>query len=232
MHFRHSFIALVFLFFLCGTLYASPTFPPLTGRVVDDAHILSAATIQQLSQTLEDYEKNTTNQIVVYTAPNLQGYPIEEYGYELGRYWKIGQKDKNNGVILLVAPKEHKARIEVGYGLEPILTDAVSSMIIQDVVLPDFRQGHFEQGIVRGTQTIIEVLGGKKATTPHNKEDALPGWLMGVLLLLFLWFAIKHPFLAAMILSNSGSGSNSGGSNSGFGGGGGSFGGGGSSGSW
>jgi len=107
-------------------LFAAPTFPTLTGRVVDDANLLSPEDEQTLTQELKDLEDKSSDQLVVVTLPSLQGYEIEDYGYQLGRHWGIGTKELDNGVLLIVAPNERKVRIEVGYGLEPILTDALS----------------------------------------------------------------------------------------------------------
>src|SRR5262245_62283725 len=109
---------------------AEPNFPALTGRVVDDSKLPSAADEQALLADLEALEKKSSDQVVVVTIPSLQGYAIEDYGYQLGRNWGIGTKQLNNGVLLIVAPNEHKVRIEVGRGLEPTLTDALSKIII------------------------------------------------------------------------------------------------------
>ena len=135
-----------------------PKFPPLTGRVVDDAHLLSPQTAQKLTADLANLEAQTGHQLVVATIPDLQGYPIEDYGYQLGRTWGIGRKGRNDGAIFLVAPNERKVRIEVGYGLEPVLTDALSSVILQQKVLPRFREGRMEQGVVDGTEALIQQL--------------------------------------------------------------------------
>ncbi|NTS64764.1 TPM domain-containing protein [Sphingomonas sp. HHU CXW] len=137
---------------------AAQTFPKLTGRVVDAAHLLSPEQVQQLTQLSAGVEQASTRQLVVATTPDLQGYAIEDYGYRLGRAWGLGQKDANNGVILLVAPKERKVRIEVGYGLEPIVTDALSSVIINQTILPRFRDGDMAGGIVAGASAIAEQL--------------------------------------------------------------------------
>ncbi len=134
------------------------TFPALTGRVVDEARLLSPDRERQLTERLEALEAETTNQLVVVTVNDLQGYPIEDYGYQLGREWGIGQGETDNGVLLIVAPNERKVRIEVGYGLEPILTDALSARIIHEDILPDFRQAGFESGITRGVDAIINQL--------------------------------------------------------------------------
>jgi uncharacterized protein len=150
---------LIALLLLCyaGAAVAQ-TFPPLSGRVVDGAGVLSAAQVQQLTQLSKQVEQASTRQLVVATVPDLQGYPIEDYGYRLGRAWKIGQGEANNGVILLVAPKERKVRIEVGYGLEPIVTDALASVIVNQTILPRFRAGDMGGGIVAGAQAIGEQL--------------------------------------------------------------------------
>ncbi|MBO9714207.1 YgcG family protein [Sphingomonas sp.] len=140
---------------LAGPVQAQ-SFPPLSGRVVDAANLLDAGQKAQLTQLSEDVEKASGRQFVVATIPDLQDYPIEDYGYRLGRAWKIGQGEANNGIILIVAPKERKVRIEVGYGLEPIMTDALSSQIIQTVILPKFRDGDMPGGIVAGAQAIAE----------------------------------------------------------------------------
>ena len=134
------------------------TFPKLTGRVVDDAHLLTQQQVDQLTQLSQSVEQASSRQLVIATIPDLQGYPIEDYGYKLGRAWAIGQKEIDNGIILLVAPNERKVRIEVGYGLEPIMTDALSNMIIRDDILPKFRDGDMAGGIIAGAQAIADQL--------------------------------------------------------------------------
>ena len=124
--------------------------------VVDAANLLSAAQKAEITALAEDINMSTTRQFVVATIPDLQGYDIADYGYRLGRAWGIGQKDANNGILLIVAPNERKVRIEVGYGLEPIMTDAMSSSIIQDTILPRFRANDMPGGIVAGAQAIGE----------------------------------------------------------------------------
>ena len=124
--------------------------------MVDAAKLLSPEQVAQLTQLSAQVEQASTRQLVVATIPDLQGYPIEDYGYRLGRAWKIGQKDANNGIILIVAPNERKVRIEVGYGLEPIMTDALSSVIINDTILPKFKAGDMAGGIMDGAAAIAE----------------------------------------------------------------------------
>lgn len=139
-----------------GVPAGAQTFPPLTGRVVDDAHLLSGDQVAQLTARSTEIEKASSRQFVVATIPDLQGYPIEEYGYKLGRAWKIGQDEANNGIILIVAPKERKVRVEVGRGLEPVMTDALSSVIINQTILPRFKAGDMAGGIVAGADAIAE----------------------------------------------------------------------------
>ena len=137
--------------------WAAPSFPPPNGtHVVDEANILSPATEAKLNDELTALEDRTQHQVVVATVSSLQGLEIEDYGYQLGRTWGIGRKDVNDGVVLLVAPNERKVRIEVGYGLEPIMTDALSSQIINETIVPKFKAGDMPGGIVAGAQAIAE----------------------------------------------------------------------------
>ena len=139
---------------------AQPRFPELTGRIVDEAQLLSEADRQALTDELHALEEKSTDQLVVYTTRSLQGNPIEDFGYQLGRKWQIGQQGKNNGVLLIVAPNERKVRIEVGRGLEPQLTDLMSKLIIENAILPAFRRGDFAAGIKAGVRDIRDVLLG------------------------------------------------------------------------
>ncbi|HYE27700.1 MAG TPA: TPM domain-containing protein [Allosphingosinicella sp.] len=149
---------LLLLLVLAAAPAAAQTFPALTGRVVDAANIIPDADEAALTGRLSALQQASSRQLVVATVPDLQGYPIEDYGYQLGRHWGIGQKGANNGIILLVAPNERKVRIEVGYGLEPIMTDALSSQIIADQILPAFKKGDFPGGINAGADAIIAQL--------------------------------------------------------------------------
>lgn len=134
--------------------WADPTFPALTGRVVDEGRLLSPEAERAMTAKLEALEADTGAQLVVATISDLQGYEIEDYGYRLGRAWGIGPAQTDKGVLLIVAPKERKVRIEVGYGLEPVLTDALSSQIIQNDILPPFRDSGFERGLNAGVDAI------------------------------------------------------------------------------
>jgi len=151
-------LLLLLLLVITATPAAAQTFPPLAGRVVDQADLLSPEQEAELSRRLEALEQASRRQLVVATIADLEGYPIEDYGYRLGRHWGIGQSEANNGIILIVAPNERKVRIEVGYGLEPIVTDALSSQIIQNEVLPRFRQNDYPGGISAAADALIQQL--------------------------------------------------------------------------
>ncbi len=173
---------------------AAPTFPKLSGRVVDEANLLSPATEAALTQKLEALETATGRQLVVATLPSLQGYEIEEYGYQLGRAWKLGDEKNDDGAVLIVAPNERKVRIEVGYGLEPVLTDALSSVIIQSAILPRFKAGDMEGGVVAGTDALIQQLSlpdeaaqaQVAAATERPRAEGPPKWILVLLVFGFI----------------------------------------------
>lgn len=135
----------------------------LTGRVVDAAGIIDPAQLQQLTQKLADFEAKSSDQVVVVTVPSLNGEDIESYSNRLFRAWALGQKQENNGILLVVAPNDRKVRIEVGYGLEGTMTDALSSVIINGTIIPEFRSGNYSEGIVQGVDGILSVLSGDAA---------------------------------------------------------------------
>jgi uncharacterized protein len=166
---RYFAVLWLALFALASPLSAQ-TFPKLTGRVVDEAHILTPAEIADLTSKSEALEAKTGRQFVVATIPDLQGYPIEDYGYRLGRTWQIGQKGEDNGVILLVAPNDRKVRIEVGYGATAYVTDAMSSVIIRNSILPRFRLDppDYGGGIEAGADEIIKLT----SMSPSEAEQA------------------------------------------------------------
>src|SRR6266849_9760230 len=156
---RSAQALVVLVVLLCaGLAVCAVTFPRLTDRVVDEAHILSDREREALSSKLAELETKSGIQLVVATANSLQGQEIEPYANELFRTWKLGEKAKNNGVLLLIAPNERRVRIEVGYGLEGTLTDALSKVIITNAVAPRFKTGDFGGGVARGIDDIITVL--------------------------------------------------------------------------
>jgi uncharacterized protein len=241
---------------------AAQQFPDLSGRVVDAANILSPQTETELTARLEALETQSQRQVVVATIADLEGYDVADYGYQLGRAWGIGDKDRNDGVILLIAPNERRMRIEVGYGLEPVLTDALSAEIIRNEITPRFRDGDFDGGVTAGVEAIARQL-----TLPPEEAQAIAAsaaeqsegasaaplvifWVF-VLLVIFIimlsnrgggkrYNAKRRRGGSPVIIWGGGSpgwGSSSsswggGGGFGGFSGGGGSFGGGGASGGW
>jgi uncharacterized protein len=263
---RFGVIFGVFLSFVLGLdlvpVVAEPVFPELTGRVVDDANLLTYPEEVAITADLKALEDKVSDQVVVVTLPSLQGYTIEDFGYQLGRRWGIGTAQFDNGVILLVAPNERKVRIEVGRGLEGTLTDALSRLIIENAILPRFREGDFAGGIKDGVRDIILVLTGDAAEVEQRgkaRQDVDNPTLDWMLIILFLaiwlwiayniWRSARYARAAGrgpggvLIPSPGGSGggdwtsggggwSSGGGSGGGFSGGGGSFGGGGATGSW
>ncbi len=142
--------------------------PYLTGRVVDNAQILTDQTRRSLGETLKDHEAKTTNQVVVLTIPSLDGENIEDYSNRVFNEWKLGQKDKNNGILIVVVPGERRMRIEVGYGLEGTMTDLLAGRIIRDVMAPKFRDNDFDGGITEGTMTVLAVLEGGELALPES----------------------------------------------------------------
>ncbi|MBK1969437.1 YgcG family protein, partial [Brevundimonas diminuta] len=154
------------------SLAAEIKFPALSGRVVDDAQLLTPEQEQALTGKLATLEQQTGDQLVVVTLPSLQDQEIEDFGYQLGRHWGIGQKENDGGALLIVAPNERKVRIEVGYGLEGVLTDAYSSLIIRNDILPAFRQGDYAAGIIAGTDSIITQLTADPAEAQARAEEA------------------------------------------------------------
>ena len=175
---------------------AEPNFPELTGRVVDDAELLTYPEEVAITADLKALEDKSSDQVVVVTLPSLQGYTIEEFGYQLGRHWGIGTEKLNNGVILIVAPNERKVRIEVGTGLEGTLTDALSKIIIENSILPRFREGEFANGIKDGVRDIILVLTGdaaeveQRAKGRRDADNVVANWLTIIFwTLILLWIA-------------------------------------------
>ena len=173
-------IKLVISVLLFGILYADITFPKLTGRIVDAENIFSSQQEKTLSNILQTHENNTSNQIVIVTLKDFTGITIEEYAYQLGRHWAIGQKDINNGVILIISKNKQKVRIEVGYGLEGSLTDAKSSNIIQTMT-PYFKNNDFYNGTRQGVKKIISTI-NNEYQPEHRIQNTTSNHLLMLLL--------------------------------------------------
>ncbi len=227
-----------------------------TAPVVDAANIIDPAAEAELTAKLDAFEEKNQRQFVVTTIPDLQGYDIADYGYQLGRNWGLGDKERNDGIILIVAPNERKVRIEVGYGLEAVMPDGLAYDIIEGDILPRFRDGDMTGGIVAGADRIITQLElppeeavkvAQGATTRQSSKGGLPiGMIIfwGIIIVFFVLPMIgggkrgrryRRSGIGDVILwsalnsmANSGRGGGFGGGSGGFGGGGGFSGGGGS----
>ncbi len=214
-----AWIASLALSLLFGLAAFAANFPPLTGRVVDEAHILPASAVADLESKLADLESRSGIQLVVATVSSLDGQEIEPYANELFRTWKLGDKTKNNGALLLVAPNQKRVRIEVGYGLEGTLTDALSKVIIANAIAPRFKTGDFTGGITRGVDDIIIVLttdSSEWQQRPSLRVDSEPAsapvnWLVIVVIIAVSGLMIVSPafrwLVIGMLMSGRGGGS-------------------------
>lgn len=190
----------LFLVLLCtGFAFAQPSYPALTGRIVDNANLIGPEARARIEQKLEAHEKKTSDQVVIATLPSLQGLTIEEFANGLFRNWQLGAKSKNNGVLLLVAPNERKVRIEVGYGLEGALTDALSKVIITTAVAPKFKNGDFSGGIEGGVDAILSILAGDAEEWQRRAEirddESSFAEDLAVILVMFIIFILIVSFL-------------------------------------
>jgi len=241
--------ALLMLAALALPVSAAPEFPALSGRVVDNAELLTPAQEQAISERLAAEEQQSSNQIVVVTLADLQGYDIADYGVRLGREWGIGQEGTDNGALLLIAPNERRVRIEVGYGLEGALPDATASSIIRNDIQPAFRQGDFAGGINAALTSIFAAIQGEYQAPAGGGADrqsvsSLQALLYLIGLVVFTFFLSfgglgrkggrrgAGLMFLPMGMGGFGGGSGGGFGGGGFGGGGGGFGGGGASGGW
>ncbi len=197
---------LAFLLMCCALpAHADPAFPKLAGEpVVDAANLLDPAQEAALNAKLKGVQTTTRRQVAVATIPTLEGYDISDYGYRLGRAWGIGSDAKNDGVVLIVAPNERRTRIEVGYGLEPILTDAYSSVIINSLMIPRFKSGDYPGGIDAGVDEIIkqiqlppEEAAARAASAQARQSDSggIPG---GLIFWIFIFLFILLPLLRGL----------------------------------
>ncbi|MFH1800075.1 MAG: TPM domain-containing protein [Candidatus Omnitrophota bacterium] len=237
-----SFFTLLFFLGL-SALSALQVPPRADGYVTDRAGLLSPSARENLEAVLRTFNEKTSNQVVVATFPSLEGDSLEDFSMRLAEAWKAGQKRKDNGVIFLIFKNDRKIRIEVGYGLEGVLTDALSGQIISQVVAPYFRKGDYPGGILAGTDAIMKATRGefKGSGGSRNEKD---NWAAFFSFFVVIFFFLN--FLNFLIRSHydtgrrgsrhsgfwAGGGFSSGGGGGGFSGGGGGFGGGGASGGW
>jgi uncharacterized protein len=231
------------------------TFPALTGRVIDNAQMIDPITRTALEQKLQTYYLKSTDQVVIATINSLEGYEMADYANRLFRHWQLGQKGKNNGVLLLISKGDRKVRIEVGRGLEGILTDALSKYIIQGAIVPKFKAGDPSAGISLAIDSIISVLSGdaeelkRRSVRPDKSDEFDITTLIPIIIFIIIVIIMLRNMKSAHLRRNNpyapsnnwvvlptpssnwgGGGFSSG--DSGFSGGGGDSGGGGASGSW
>lgn len=239
---------IVWTFLLLATafsLYALDP-PPLKGRINDNADLLSPEEEQELSRYLQAVEEQSGAQIALLTIPSLEGDNLESFSYRTAKTWELGEADKDNGLLLLIALEERKIRIEVGYGLEGTVTDSLSGFIIRNHIAPHFKRGDYAAGISEGLHTLGSVITGELVIQPEEISDApgeelvqdLLNMFFGILFFFFFLFLRFRIFRSRRTgrgtLYSTGihSSHSSGFSSGGFSGGGGSFGGGGASGGW
>jgi uncharacterized protein len=168
---KKAIIFLVSFLILAGSFVNATEIPYLTGRVNDNAQILSENARKSLSEKLKDHEDKTTDQIAILTISSLEGESIEDYANNVFNEWKLGQKGKDNGILIVVVPGERKMRIEVGYGLESVIPDVLAGRIIRNIMAPKFREGDYDGGITDGTLAVISVLEGNDLPQNAVSED-------------------------------------------------------------
>ncbi len=232
--------------FLCFAI-AEPEIPLLKNRVTDNTKTFSSAQISELESRLKTYEDTTSNQIVILFIKTLDGHPLEDYSIQVVEKNKIGQINKDNGLLLLIVKDDRDMRIEVGYGLEGIVTDALSSSIIRNIIAPYFKAGNYYEGILAGIKTLQDAIAGEYQAEDELKSPEVS--IIPIIIFLLIIFILVPMFqrVGKKGWKYNGGGWNSGsrggwggfggfgggfGSGGGFSGGGGSFGGGGASGSW
>jgi len=246
--FPKLFLAGIFAFLSCLPALALVVPDRPSGRVTDRTGTLTRDQILRLEQKLAAFERETTNQIAVLLIPSLEGDSLEDFSIRLAEKWKIGQQGRNNGVILLIVKNDRKLRIEVGYGLEGALPDALAGTIMRNEISPRFREGQFYQGIDAGVNAVIAATKGEYKASPKKKGSQMEAWIPFLLAGAFLVFFMLAASRARRRQYHSGSsrgwtsgggfwygGSSGGGGgfdSGGFSGGGGDFGGGGASGTW
>jgi uncharacterized protein len=240
--------SLLFLLLLVIPVSAQKDVPSLKLWATDLTNTLSSEQLSQLNGRLKTFQDTTSNQLVVLMIPTLDDYPIEDYAYAVAKKNKIGTSENDNGALLFIAKEDRKLRIEVGYGLEGVIPDALASSIIRNVIVPHFKKDNYYAGISEGITAIIAAIGGEYIAEPAEENKKPGGGFFTLLMIIFflIMFFTRggRGGLGKMILlgglasggfrggSSWGGGRSSGGGFGGFSGGGGSFGGGGSSGSW
>lgn len=197
---RHIVAALIMSawWLATGSFHASAVeVPPLTGRIVDAAHVLPPALLEQLSADLQSHEVKTSNQVAVLIIPSLEGEPLFDLSHRVATFWQLGQKGTDNGVLLLIAIKDRKIRLEVGYGLEGVLTDARSAQIIRNEIVPRFRGGDIPGGVTAGVQAVLKTIEGtyhapERPNVSPASGDAVNKTLFAVILGAIIGLALSR----------------------------------------
>ncbi|HSA07690.1 MAG TPA: TPM domain-containing protein [Candidatus Gastranaerophilales bacterium] len=240
------YTAIIFVFILVTPVFAGFKIPQAVGYVNDFANVIADTEEAKLNSIILELKQKTQAEVVVVTLGSLEGYPVEDVSLEIGRQWKVGQKGKDNGVIILVAPNDREMRIETGYGVEGAIPDAKAGRIRDEYMIPNFKTGNYGMGILLGAAAIVDAIAVDSGVTISgnynyqsyrannvNRSSTQSNPLFNFFFIaIFLFFAIKYPRLTLFLLLSSGRGG--GGHSGGFGGfsGGGGFGGGGASGRW
>lgn len=239
---------------LAASVWADDALPPKPAQyITDGAGILSAQTVSALNAKLAEADRTTSNQVLVATFPSIPaGYVMEDFTQRTAEAWGVGQKDRDNGVVLFVFPNDRKMRIEVGYGLEGALPDAVAKRIISNVIAPAFRSGDFNGGVEKGVNAILQGIRGEyvapSSESPREEGGTVKDWLMFLIFCAVVFIVVldlahrgksmvygprgRRGWYSSWGGASSGGFGRSSGGGGGFSGGGGSFGGGGASGGW
>ena len=187
---RRSIALIISSLLIAGSAHALPVPGKPAGYVNDTAGLLSPSVRQDLERTLADFEQATSNQVVVAIFPSLEGASLEDFSIRLAKQWKLGTAKKDNGIILLIFSEDRQVRIEVGYGLEGALPDAVASQIIRDQITPLFREGNYDQGVIAAVSAIIRATKGEYKTdsrAAENKEKMLASYFFFALAAFFIF---------------------------------------------
>lgn len=238
---KYSFI---YFLILISSAFSQPEIPKLTMWATDLTGTLNQTELQDLNVRLKSFQDTTSNQLVVLLIPSLENYPIEMLAEETATKNKIGTKKNDNGILLLIAKDDRELRLEVGYGLEGAVPDAIASSIIRNVIRPRFKENNYYLGIGDGITAIIQAIGGEYKIEESDKNNGLPFIVLIIIIIVAFSLMKGGPFVPGGIYrtgtrsggwtsgSSSWGGSSSWSGGGGFSGGGGSFGGGGASGSW
>ncbi|QRR02321.1 TPM domain-containing protein [Dyadobacter sandarakinus] len=193
---KYLLISFLFCLFIVPVFAQDIPKRPNPPRLVNDfAKQLNASQIGQLEQKLVAYNDSTSSQIVIVVVPTTGEYPIGDYAFKLGREWGVGQKDKDNGIVLLWAPSDRKIFIATGYGLEGAIPDAVAKRIVSQVITPEFREGRFYEGLDKGVDTIFKYATGEYKADPQqeeNNEGISPIWIVAIVIIIIMLMALRN----------------------------------------